>query len=63
MKKDGRGQGLGGAGARIPVCRAGKRPPVLRKQGKAVPAMILRATGLQGSWPKTYGTSCNRKAA
>ena len=51
MANVGNGQGQGGAGARVPSCRAGKRPIVLRKQGKAVPAMILRAIGLQGSWP------------
>ena len=42
-------RGGGGDGARIPACRAGKRPLVLREQGKAVPAMILRAVGQQGS--------------
>ena len=51
MANVGSGQGQGGAGARVPSCRAGKRSLVLRKQGKAVPAMILRAIRLQGSWP------------
>ena len=40
----------GGSGACLPACRAGTRPGALCRQGSAVPAMSLRATGLQGSW-------------